>query len=78
MGRGKGVVPHDGAEALAGDGVPALVVGDGVSLVGGAAVRAAAAHGRRRQSPPRLRLVCARCGAVVVWSGSGSDGPHLV
>lgn len=40
--------PHDGAEALAGDGVPALVVGDGVALVGRAAVRASAAAHRRR------------------------------
>lgn len=36
--------PHDGAEALAGDRVPALVVGDGVALVGRAS---AAAHRRR-------------------------------
>ena len=42
--------PHDGAEALAGDGVPALVVGDGVPLVGRAAVPAA----HRRRPTPRL------------------------
>ncbi len=47
-------VPHDGAEALAGDGVPALVVGDGVPLVRRAAAVPAAAH-RRRSSRRRPR-----------------------
>ena len=46
--------PHDGAEALAGDGVPALVVGDGVPLVRRAAAVPAAAH-RRRSSRRRPR-----------------------
>lgn len=71
-GRGRSAcVPHDGAEALAGDGVPALVVRDGVALVGGAAVRAAAAHRRRlRRWSPRQSSPCASCGCdccVCVW-----------
>ena len=67
MGTSGAGVPHDGAEALAGDGVPALVVRDGVALVGGAAVRAAATAHRLRlgRFSPRsvvgvlvVRVVC--------------------
>jgi hypothetical protein len=72
MGEGRGArgcacVPHHGAEALAGDGVPALVVRDGVALVGGAAMCAAAAHRRRVLPSPcqsSRMLVC----------GAGGDG----
>lgn len=67
---GRACVPHHGAEALAGDGVPALVVRDGVALVGGAAMCAAAAHRRRLLPSPCLSVVaCAR-----VWCGAGGDG----
>jgi len=81
MGTSGAGVPHDGAEALAGDGVPALVVRDGVALVGGAAVRAAAAHRLRlgRFSPRSVvgvlvvRVVC------VVGTGHASgSAAHFV
>lgn len=57
--RGSTCVPHHSAEALAGDGVPALVVRDGVALVGGAAMCAAADH-RPPAAPPVV--ACPRVG----------------
>lgn len=66
-------VPHDGAEALAGDGVPALVVRDGVALVGGAAVRAAAAH--RRWSSVVLRRGWCLSSVVCVCGGGQAETP---
>jgi hypothetical protein len=65
--RGRACVPHHGAEALAGDGVPALVVRDCVTLVGGAAMCAAAAH--------RRRLLPSPCqSSRVLVCGAGGDG----
>jgi len=73
--------PHDGAEALAGDGVPALVVRDGVALVGGAAVRAAAAHRLRlgRFSPRLVQSsACGWCASSVGWAlGRLLDPPPI-
>ena len=72
MGTSGAGVPHDGAEALAGDGVPALVVRDGVALVGGAAVPAAAAHRLRLgRFSPRLASFSRRRagGARRLWGG---------
>lgn len=65
--RGRACVPHHGAEALAGDGVPALVVRDCVALVGGAAMCAAAAHRRRLLPSP------CQSSRVLVY-GAGGDG----
>jgi hypothetical protein len=60
--RGRACVPHHSAQALAGDGVPALVVWDGVAFVGGAAMCAAADH-RPPTAPLALSVVaCPRVG----------------
>ena len=81
MGTSGAGVPHDGAEALAGDGVPALVVRDGVALVGGAAVRAAAAHRLRlgRFSPRLVQSsACWWCASSVGWAlGRLLDPPPI-
>lgn len=44
-------LPHDGAKAFSGDGVPSLWLGDGVALVRRASVLSAAAHRRPRSLP---------------------------
>jgi len=75
--RGRACVPHHSAEALPGDGVPALVVRDGVPLVGCAAMCAAAAHRRRLLASPCQSSRVLVCGAGGDGEAAGSGRPAV-